>query len=72
MAEINVIRLLPFLIMTQPVNGMAPTAPIDDASNTRPIVPSSALNISWILGRRETQLAKINPLIKNAVLTAIR
>jgi len=72
MAEISVIFLLPFRIMTQPVKGIAPTAPIEEASNTRPIVPSSALYKSWILGSRETQLAKTNPLMKNAVLTAIR
>jgi hypothetical protein len=71
-AEKRVILRLPFLIMTHPVKGIAPTAPIAEASSTRPIVPSSAPYSSCILGNRDTQFAKINPLTKKAILTARR
>lgn len=49
----NVIRLLPLRMITQPVNGIASSAPMDEPSNTRPTTPSSIPNCSCILGRRE-------------------
>ncbi len=37
-----VILRLPFFMIVQPVKGIAVTAPIDDESNTSPMVPLSA------------------------------
>ena len=65
-------RLLPFLMMSQPVKGIAMTAPIEVDKSTRPSLLLLRLNNSCNLGSLEARFACINPLIKNMAFTAIR
>jgi hypothetical protein len=66
------IRLLPFRIMSHPVNGIAKRAPTEVDKSTKLQVPLSNENISCIRGNRAARLACINPLIKKIKLTATR
>ena len=63
-------RLLPFFIMSQPVKGMAITAPIEVDKSTRPSLLLLRLNKSCNLGSLEARFACINPLIKKIAFTA--
>ena len=70
--EMILIFRLPLRMISQPVKGIANTAPREVASKTNPNVPLSILNNSCIRGNRVARLACTKPLMKKKRLTARR